>query len=221
MKKNDYLFSIVMALIVLIFSINKSSIWIDEMITYQVIHENSFSTMFSNLWNSHNANGGMPLYFIFEWIWTQFFGYSEIGLRSLNIIFAIIYFIFSWRIIRKIEAPSYLCVLFFLNPVFIYYMNEARPYVMLLSIGSIYTYLLFFRNLNNYKILFLLHLVFLIGLLTHMMFVFIMLMYLVQGIYLIRAGKLDFKKTFGGAGYFYYTIYINIVSLFNYNGRCW
>lgn len=194
LEKSNYLFPIIVALIALIFSINKSSIWIDEMITYEVVHENSFSKMLLSVWNAHNANGGMPFYFILEWIWTQFFGYSEIGLRSLNIPFAIIYFIASWIMIRKTKTPSWFCVIFFLNPLFIYYMNEARPYVLLLCFGSIYTYLLFYRDLNNYMTLFWLHFLFLIGLLTHMMFVFIMIMYLVQCIRLIRLKKLDFKK---------------------------
>ena len=194
MKKSSYIPPIIIAIIALFFSIDNSSIWIDEMITYQVIHEDSFSEMFSGIWNSHNANGGMPLYFVIEWAWTQLFGYTEIGLRSMNFIFAIIFFIVSLCIIRKINAPSWLCVLFFLNPVFIYYMNEARPYVMLLCIGSIYTYLLFYRDLNDYKTLFLLHFTFLTGLLTHMMFGFIILMYLAQCVNMIRLKKLDFKK---------------------------
>ncbi|MCC8145881.1 MAG: hypothetical protein LIO93_05465 [Bacteroidales bacterium] len=194
MKKSNYVFPIIAVLIALTFSINKSSIWIDEMLTYQVMHGKSFSEMLSSVWNSHNANGGMPLYFVFEWMWTQLFGYTEIGLRSLNIPFAIIYLIVSWYMICKIKAPSWFCVLFFFNPLFIYYMNEARPYIMLLCIGSIYTYLLFYRNLNDYKTLFWLHFTFLIGLLTHMMFGFIILMYLVECIRLIRLRKLDFKK---------------------------
>ena len=194
MKKSDYVLPIIIALIALAFSVNSSSIWIDEMLTYKVIHGVGFSEMLANVWNSHDANGGMPLFFVFEWMWTQLFGYSEIGLRSLNIPFAIIYFIASWAIIRKLNAPSWLCVLFFLNPVFIYYMNEARPYVILLCFGNIFTYLLLCRNLNDYKTLFLLHFAFLTGFLTHMMFAFIMLMYVVQFILLIRLKKLDFKK---------------------------
>ena len=213
MKKNNYLLPIITAIIALLFSINNSSIWIDEMITLRAIHEKSFSEMFSNILNSHNANGGMPLFFIIEWTWTQLFGYSEIGLRSLNILFAIIYFIVSWRIIKETKSPSWFCVLFFLNPIFIYYMNEARPYIILLCIGSIYTYLLFFRDLNNYKTLLLLHLTFLAGLLTHMMFGFIILMYLAQCVHLIRLKKLDLKKHLSVFGAF---IIPYIIVLYHY-----
>lgn len=218
MKGHNYLLPTVVALIVLVFSVNTSSIWIDEMLTYQVVHKSSFSEMFAGIWNAHGANGGMPLYFMLEWIWTQVFGYGEIGLRSLNIPFAIIYFIVSWQIVNKAQAPSLFCILFFLNPLFIYYMNEARPYVLLLSIGNIFTYLLFFGNLNSYKTLVKLHFSFLLGFLTHMMFVFIMLMYVVWCIHLIQRKKLAIKRQLSAlslfiipySGILYY--YINIMA---------
>ncbi|NDW12804.1 hypothetical protein D0T50_07860 [Bacteroides sp. 214] len=202
MKKSSYVIPAIIAVIVLFFSVNSSSIWIDEMITYQTVHDKSFLQLLQEIWSANGAGGGMPLYFIFEWMWTQLFGYSEIAMRSINILFAIIYFIVSWRIIRKTEAPSWFCVLFFLNPLFLYYMNEARPYAMLLCIGSIYTYLLFFCNLNKYKTLFALHFVFLIGSLTHMMFMFIILMYFVQCIRLYKIGEFKFKEHLSVMGAF-------------------
>lgn len=196
MQKNTslQLFPIAIALFVIIFSVNQSSLWIDEMITYQIINKGSFSEMFSNVWNAHNANGGMPLYFILEWGWTQLFGYSEIGMRSLNIPFAIIYLASAWFITRKTEAPSWVSALFLFHPVFLFYMNDARPYILLLSMGSVFTYLLFYGNLNKTKTLLALHFTFLMGLMSHMMFAFIILLYFVHSISLIKEKKFDIKK---------------------------
>jgi hypothetical protein len=193
MKKNKYLLPVA-AMTVLAFSVNGYSLWIDEMQTYEVVRESDFFKMISNIWNTHGAVGGMPLFFILEWFWTQLFGYGEIAMRSVNIPFAMIYFIFSYRIVRYAKEPVWLCLLFFFNPLFIYYMNEARPYVMLLSMGSVFTYLLFCRDTNRYKTLFWLHFSFLAGLLTHMMFGFIIILYIIQCITSIRQQKLTFRE---------------------------
>jgi hypothetical protein len=193
MKKNKYLL-IVAAIIILIFSVNDYSLWIDEMQTYGIVCASDFFKTVLHIWNTHGAVGGMPLFFILEWFWTQLFGYSEIAMRSINIPFAIIYFIFSYKMIRYAKESTWLCLLFFFNPLFIYYMNEARPYIMLLCMGSVFSYLLFCCDTNKYKTLFWLHVSFLVGLLTHMMFGFIITLYIIHFITSIRQQKLILRK---------------------------
>ncbi|MDR3137280.1 MAG: glycosyltransferase family 39 protein [Tannerellaceae bacterium] len=193
MKKNKYL-PIVAAILILVFSVNDYSLWIDEMQTYGIVFESDFFKTLSTIWNTTGSVGGMPLFFILEWFWTQLFGYSEIAMRSINIPFAIVYFIFSYKIIRYVKEPTWLCLLFFFNPLFIYYMNEARPYIMLLCMGSVFSYLLFCCDTNRYKTLFWLHVSFLIGLLTHMMFGFIIILYITHCITSIRQRKLMLQQ---------------------------
>lgn len=87
-----------------------------------------------------------PLYYILLHIWIKIFGTSEIAIRSLSLLGFLIatYIITLWSEKRfgKHWLSWVVPLLFFLNPMLLYYAFEARAYgwVMAFSALSIYAY---------------------------------------------------------------------------------
>jgi uncharacterized membrane protein len=76
-----------------------------------------------------------PFYHYVLWIWSKFFGISELGLRSMSAFFssltAVLIFLFSRKLAGQLFA---LCItlIFTVHPYFYYYSQEARCYSLLI-----------------------------------------------------------------------------------------
>ena len=118
----------------LLASVRRWSLWIDEGQTYTVVC-GSWRQMLHAVFNRGDAVSGMPLYFIMEFLWCKVFGFGEYALRSMNLVCAAISLMGACRLVRRMGLPAWGMLFLALNPVLLYYMNEARPYAALYACG--------------------------------------------------------------------------------------
>jgi len=102
-------------------SLNQS-LWLDEAISANVAKNYSYSQIVT-VFSPHDFHS--PLYYLTLKSWCSVFGYSEFGLRSLSVLFSL----FTVILVYKCFGfwPS---LLLSLNPLFVYYSQEARMYSM-------------------------------------------------------------------------------------------
>jgi len=148
-KKQILLISIfILAFGLRLIALNQS-LWLDEAIQ-------AWSTTFSlkNLITGYmKGDFNPPLYHLILWGWTKLFGTSEIALRLPSVFFGlgIVYFVY------KISSSRLATLLTAINPLLIYYSQEARMYSLaaFLFLGSLYYFQKFYKTkLKKYKILF-------------------------------------------------------------------
>ncbi len=108
-------------------SLNQS-LWLDEAISL------TFSQKFS-LWGMITqysiADFHPPGYFAVIWVWTRVFGISEISARLPSVIFGVLTIFLVYLIGKKLvskEVGLISAVLLAINPLHIYYSQEARMY---------------------------------------------------------------------------------------------
>ncbi len=111
------------------------SLWLDEAITALAVKNNSYWDLITkfSLGDFHP-----PLYYVIEKFWTSIFGYSEISLRMPSVLFSVA----TCYLIYKI-GKSKAALFWAINPLAIYYAQEARMYslVALAITGAVYFYL--------------------------------------------------------------------------------
>lgn len=136
----------VVAAVLRFVNISSQSYWLDES---QAVHELhlGFGAMLS-AWSSHEWNP--PLYFLVAWPWAKLFGTSELGLRSLSALLGtalvpLIYLCGRELVSRRagLVAAAFAAV----NPLLIWYSQEAREYMLLLVLCA--ASLLFFARAWN------------------------------------------------------------------------
>lgn len=114
-----FLFFILIIFGLRLISLNQS-LWLDEAISAQVVKNYSYSGVITKF---SPSDFHPTLYYLTLKAWTSVFGFSEISLRMPSVIFSLItiYIVYSffgfW--------PS---VLLALNPLYLYYSQEARMY---------------------------------------------------------------------------------------------
>jgi uncharacterized membrane protein len=128
------------------YGIGENSIWLDE--AYSV-NEAKYS---SGLIITHSTQSdNPPVYYLLLHGWTEMFGNSEAGMRSLSaissIVAACLLFVFVVRIV-SLEAGFISSLLFTLSNQNIYYAQETRTYalVTMLTVLSIGFYLLMYKK---------------------------------------------------------------------------
>lgn len=143
MKKVIALF--IFAFLLRLVSLNQS-LWLDEgttAITVKTLSGWDIVTKFS-LDDFHP-----PLYYLFMDVWTSLFGYSEIALRMPSVFASLCAGIFvckSTKILfhrhAHVERGAFFATLFFLlNPLIVYYSQEARMYALATCFISVSFYL--------------------------------------------------------------------------------
>lgn len=130
------------AVLLLLFSVRADSLWMDEIQTHSVIR-GSFSHLLHELFSRGDAASGMPLYFLCEHAWCRLFGHGEFALRSMNCLAALLVLAGALRLLSAAKLPRWTFLFFAANPVFLYYMDEARPYAFLYACGIWGTFFLF------------------------------------------------------------------------------
>ena len=137
-------------------AITRQSLWLDEGSTVWFASHRSIASFFSALIGLPGAPGDAQLifYLLYMWGWIKLFGRSELALRAANIPFAMLFMgTMSWASRRLLKQPN-LWVLFCLSPFFWFYLNEARPYVMLLAFSTVASVALlaYLISPNKYKV---------------------------------------------------------------------
>jgi 4-amino-4-deoxy-L-arabinose transferase-like glycosyltransferase len=120
----------------------------DEVITAARVIPGSFAHMLREVKASES---NPPLYYVLAWAWAKAFGTGEVGLRSLSAVFGaatvpVIYF--AGRELASRRAGLIAAALVAVNPMLIWYSQEARSYAPLVFFGAV-SLVFFARSLRT------------------------------------------------------------------------
>jgi hypothetical protein len=115
------------------------SLWIDEGYSVQLAVQTSLTAWAHTLNSMRGSEPQMPGYLLYLWAWARVFGTSEWALRLANVPWAVLLTAsLGWgaeRVLNIRRAWLIIC----LSPFLWFYMNEARPYAMVMGISMITT----------------------------------------------------------------------------------
>ena len=116
----------------------------DEVITAMRVIPGSFEEMLHRVKTSES---NPPLYYVLAWGWAKVFGSGEFGLRSLTALFGAATVPVGYLVGRQLaerRAGLVLAALIAVNPMLIWYSQEARSYALLVFFSALS--LLFFAR---------------------------------------------------------------------------
>lgn len=106
------------------------SLWLDEAINVLALKSNN---LFSLLTQYPRFDFHPPGYFLFLWLWTKLVGFSEISVRTPSTFFGLLTIWVTYLIGKKLVSKRFgllASLLLAINPLHIYYSQEARPYAL-------------------------------------------------------------------------------------------
>ena len=135
------------------------SLWHDEAITALAVRDHSYSELLGDFIKVDNHP---PLYYLTLKLWSSVFGYGEVMLRTLSVIYGVlgVYLVYkialferSWKTERKQQFALLAALLLSTSPLHIYYSQEVRMYSLGVSttLFSVYYYLRILRRETNSK----------------------------------------------------------------------
>jgi len=122
----------------------------DEVITAARVIPGNFADMLRAVANSES---NPPLYYVLGWGWAKLFGTGEVGLRSLSALFGAATVPVAYCIGRELasrRAGLIAAALVAVNPMLIWYSQEARSYALLVLFCAV-SLLFFVRALGTRK----------------------------------------------------------------------
>jgi hypothetical protein len=139
--------------VLLCLGVSGASIWMDEASSARVAVQPTLATWISTLNGMQGSEPQMPGYLLYLWVWVRLFGASEWALRLANLPWAVLFTAsLAWGVecvlnIRR--AWLIIC----LSPFVWFYMNEARPYAMLMGLSMVSTIavLAYARNQDRFR----------------------------------------------------------------------
>jgi len=140
----------VLGTILRLISLNQS-LWLDEAINVMAANSYSFFEMITQY---AIADFHPPGWFIILWLWGKLFGYSEIAVRLPSVIFGVLTIYSVYLIGKKIVSQKLglmAALLFAINPLHIYYSQEARMYALATLAVSI-NFFLFIKVIKKEKV---------------------------------------------------------------------
>jgi mannosyltransferase len=128
-------------------TLDAQSLWYDEILTARLVRM-EFTEMLAAL---PELESNPPLYSTLAWLWGQGFGTGEVGLRSLSALLGtvtipIAYGAGSTLVSRR--AGLLLAAIVAVNPLLVWYSQEARAYALLTMLGAL-SFLFFARSLRE------------------------------------------------------------------------
>lgn len=103
----------------------------DEVITAMRVLPGSFTHMLHEV---RASESNPPLYYVLAWSWSQAFGLGEVGLRSLSALLGVAVVPVAYLIGRELASRRtglVLAAFAAVNPMLIWYSQEARSYALL------------------------------------------------------------------------------------------
>lgn len=138
------------ALFLRLISLNQS-LWLDEAINVLAAKNYSLLGMISEY---AKADFHPPGFFFILWIWTKLFGYSEVTVRAPSVIFGLFTVFIAYLIGKKLLSKNLgiiAALILTVNPLHIYYSQEARMYVFAAFVVSLSIYF-FIKLLSNERL---------------------------------------------------------------------
>jgi mannosyltransferase len=120
----------------------------DEVITVMRVIPGSFGHMLHEV---RVSESNPPLYYALAWGWAKVFGTGEVGIRSLSALVGALTVPLGYPIGRQLSgrrAGLLLTALLAVNPMLIWYSQEARSYALLVLFGAL-SFLFFVRALDS------------------------------------------------------------------------
>jgi 4-amino-4-deoxy-L-arabinose transferase-like glycosyltransferase len=120
----------------------------DEVITAMRVISGDFGRMLHEV---RVSESNPPLYYVLAWGWAKLFGSGEVGLRSLTALFGVATVPVGYLIGRQLasrRAGLIMAALIAVNPMLVWYSQEARSYALLVFFGAL-AMLFFVRALDN------------------------------------------------------------------------
>ncbi len=120
----------------------------DEVITVMRVIPGSFTEMLHRV---RTSESNPPLYYVLAWGWAKAFGTGEVGIRSLSALFGAATVPVGYLIGRQLTSRRtglILAALVAVNPMLIWYSQEARSYALLVFFGAL-SFLFFARALDT------------------------------------------------------------------------
>ena len=130
---------IVLGTLLLCLGVSGVSLWIDEGFSVQLADQTSLTAWARTLRAMRGSEPQMPGYLLYLWAWARIFGIGEWALRLANVPWAVMFTAsLGWGaecVLNIRRAWLIVC----LSPFLWFYMNEARPYAMVMGISMITT----------------------------------------------------------------------------------
>lgn len=142
--------SIAIFLIIALSKIGAWSIWFDESFSVFMVKHS-----FSEIWNYTALDVNAPFYYFLLKIWSGLFGFSDVALRSMSVLFAAGSIVAIFFLMRKLfgQKVGYLSLVFAtFSPMLLRYSTEMRCYTLLIFLLLLSTLALIKANKDNGKI---------------------------------------------------------------------
>jgi hypothetical protein len=137
-SRRDLILALVATAITILVAVSGDSLWVDEGSSVYKAMRPSLSEWWRALLWEGNSNMQLPLYLIALWVWEKIFGSGEWIMRMANAPFFLLTVYGLWLAFREDRIRFRFSVLFLLTNAFVwFYLNEARPYLLLLAGGTL------------------------------------------------------------------------------------
>jgi mannosyltransferase len=117
-------------------TLDTQSLWYDEAVTAQLLRMD-----LSGLLHAIPASeSSPPLYYALAWLWTHVFGTGEVGLRSFSALLGTATIPVVWALGRRIggdRAALFAAALIAVNPMLVWFSQEARAYGLLVLLAAL------------------------------------------------------------------------------------
>lgn len=128
-------------------TLDAQSLWYDEAVTARLLRLD-LGGMLEAIPDSESTP---PLYYALAWLWTHVFGTGEVGLRSLSALLGTATIVVVWALGRRLGgdgAALAASALAAVNPMLVWFSQEARAYALLGLLGGL-SALLWLRALEE------------------------------------------------------------------------
>lgn len=116
-------------------TLDVQSFWFDEAVTVDLLDQ-GLGGLLGDIPDSESTP---PLYYLLAWVWTKAFGLGEVGLRSFSALCGTAAVPLAWLAARELvssRAALAVAGLAAVNPLLVWYSQEARSYALLLLLGT-------------------------------------------------------------------------------------
>ncbi len=121
--------------------LGSQSLWYDEYVTTLDLRNRLAEMMIAAL---PHTEGSPPLYFVLQWFWVPLVGRGDAAVRSLSALAGIATVPMAYLVARELgqsrRVARIAAFLVAVNPLLVWYSQEARPYSLLALTGTISVY---------------------------------------------------------------------------------